>query len=98
MQQDTQNALRPPRPLRASPAFPDAPRVVSAVRVAFPGSRVHGAEVEVSAGGYRFRLLVRAGRVLWPLLRGEDAVTVEDAAHRARIESAASTAAARVLA
>ncbi len=50
-----------------------APRVVSASPFRLPGSRIAGADVEIEVAGFRFRVLVRSGRVVYPFLLGRDA-------------------------
>ncbi len=71
----------------------DAVRVVSVERFRLGGSRLDGADVAIEARGVRLRLLVRAGLVVYPSLRGEPAVTITAPALRAEVEAAALDAA-----
>lgn len=68
-------------------------RVVSASPFRLPGSRIAGADVEIEVAGFRFRVLVRAGRVVYPFLLGTDAVHIGEPILRNRVEAAAMDAA-----
>lgn len=93
----SRRASRPPlsRAVVQAEAERTAPRVVTASPFRLPGSRVAGADVEIEVAGFRFRVLVRAGCVMYPFLLGEAAVHIGDPSLRARVESAALEAAGR---
>lgn len=92
------NPPRPPIPAaaRAAEAERTTPCILSASPFRLPGSRTTRADVEIEVAGFRFRVLVRSGRVVYPFLLGTHAVHIGEPDLRNRVESAAVNAAREV--
>jgi hypothetical protein len=84
---------RPPAHLVGTDGSATAPRVLRAVKMRLGPARGTVAEVEVGVSGLRIVLLVAGPRVCWPLIRGEQAVSLDSVDLTAAVEALAIAAA-----